>query len=463
MKAMPEQAHFKTTSDQGWSQMKIILDQEMPIEKRSRRLIVIWPFAGILLMGLAGLFLLQANASSTESNLPVVPLQETPTKTLPKQENQIEEKKEIDKNGFAFQDAGTSGASMNSEANKKSAPGKKSLAVSNSSPTKTENISTNKTPSTSNPEIPTTGNIVFIDADAYLTNTEEEANIISEENVLTTTVEAHHEQDFQSQYLPVAPIPTMDLSYFTIPINELGSIQASAFTKPVKHRIYINPNIEASVLSGFNGGTGWFAGAGAGIKLSPKFDLTASLGYRSFSPGASIFPSPSADLAADPSNNTLVKNDTVFDGFYVVSESINNASYQDLDPVIESLKQWQAQVGVDWKFSRRFSFETGAGLAFHTRAYSEYPIVPNSYVLTSPNTKVGNSLEGYDVIRKTMATCFAGATYHIGKHVALKLQWAHTFQPYLSTDNNNNNILASFEQRDDFIRGITLGMKYSFL
>jgi hypothetical protein len=71
MKAMPEQAHYKTTPDQGWSQMKTILDQEMPIEKRSRRLIVIWPFAGILLMGLAGLFLLQANASSTESNIPV--------------------------------------------------------------------------------------------------------------------------------------------------------------------------------------------------------------------------------------------------------------------------------------------------------------------------------------------------------------------------------------------------------
>jgi hypothetical protein len=196
--------------------------------------------------------------------------------------------------------------------------------------------------------------------------------------------------------------------------------------------------------------------------LSPKFDLTASLGYRSFNPGTSLFPAPSADLAADPSNNTLVKNDTTFNGFYVPSEAINNASYQDLDPVIESLKQWQAQVGVDWKFSRRFSLETGAGLAFHTRAYSEYPIVPNSYVLSSPNTKVGNSLEGYDVIRKTMATCFAGATYHIGKHVALKLQWVHTFQPYLSTE-NNNNVLASFEQRDDFIRGITLGMKYSFL
>src|SRR6188472_4702630 len=130
MKTMPEQAHYKTTSDQGWSQMKIILDQEMPIEKRSRRLIVIWPFAGILLMGLAGLFLLQANASSTESNIPTVPVQESPGNTLPKQENQIEEKKEIDKNGFAFQDAGTSGTSMNSEANKKSAPGKKSLAVS---------------------------------------------------------------------------------------------------------------------------------------------------------------------------------------------------------------------------------------------------------------------------------------------------------------------------------------------
>jgi hypothetical protein len=108
------------------------------------------------------------------------------------------------------------------------------MAISNLGKFKNENNSSNKTPATSNPGNPSTGNVVLIDADAYLTTSEEEANIISEENVLTTTVEAHHGQDFQSQYLPIAPIPTMEIAYFIIPINELGAIQASAFTKPVK-------------------------------------------------------------------------------------------------------------------------------------------------------------------------------------------------------------------------------------
>jgi hypothetical protein len=462
MKAMQEQAHYKTTPEQGWSQMKSVLDQEMPIEKQSRRPIFLWwSFAGIALMGLSGMFLLQAKVDSPESNLPAVPHQESPKSTAPIQDNQADDKGAIDKNEFAIKDSNTNGSTVSIDAGK-DASETGSMAASESVNIKEEGLSPKNTSTTSSTGSPSTGNVVLIDADHYLVSDEQEANSISEENVLTTTIEAHPEQDFQRANLPVSPIPAMDIAYFTIPESELGAIQANEFTQPAKNGIKINPNIEANVLSGFTGGTGWYAGAGSSLRLSPKFDLTAGLGYRSFSPGASLFPSPSADYAADPSNNTLIKNDTTFEGFYVASESINNASYQDLDPVIESIKQWQAQVGVDWRFSRRFSFETGAGLAFHTRAYSEYPIVPTGYVFNAPPTRVSNSLEEYDVIRKTMASCFVGVTYHIGKHVALKLQWFHTFQPYLSAD-NNNNVLASFEQRDDFIRGITFGMKYSFL
>jgi hypothetical protein len=101
------------------------------------------------------------------------------------------------------------------------------------------------------------------------------------------------------------------------------------------------------------------------------------------------------------------------------------------------------------------------GVAFHTRAYSEYPIVPVSYI-NSVESKTSNSLEGYEVVRETMTSCFAGLTYHLGRHVAIKAQWMHTFKPYLNTE-QNNAALASFQQRDDFIRGITFGLKYSIL
>jgi hypothetical protein len=145
------------------------------------------------------------------------------------------------------------------------------------------------------------------------------------------------------------------------------------------------------------------------------------------------------------------------------ANQVNNASYQELDPVIESVHQWQASAGMDWRFSKRFSVEGGFGIAFRTRAYSEYPIAPTSYPNSSAyNVEFSNSLEGYEVIRQTMTSCFAGLSYHIGRHIALKAQWFHTFQPYLDTERNEISFV-SFKQRDDFIRGITVGMKYSIL
>jgi hypothetical protein len=464
MKIMQEQAPYKITPEQGWTHMKSILDKEMPVQKRSRRMIVFWwSIVGVALMGLTGAFAFRSDFIFPKSKMTSPIQQAVPNPSKPAEEIKTQDYTSAAKNEFGK-------------------PAKPEERIASSV------IETKSTPSSSKKEIvSSTGkshNLKSADAGNMIAKSSASSWIANQnvddhsaismrdaEELTTSTFEVHTNVETDNAQPEITeirsseiagPVPALAMGYFTIPINELGPIQASAFTTPEKHRLYINPCIEANVLSGFSGGTGWYAGAGADLKLSSRFNLTTGLGYRSFHPGANLFSSPNADLASDPSNNGLVKNDTIYDGFYVPGESINNASYQDLDPVIESLHQWQAQMGLDWKLSRKFSLEGGLGFAFLTRAYSEYPILPKSYAATNTTTRVSNSLEGYDVIRKTMASCFAGVSYHLGRHVALKLQWLHTFQPYLNTDGNTASFVSG-KQRDDYIRGITLGIKYSFL
>jgi hypothetical protein len=170
---------------------------------------------------------------------------------------------------------------------------------------------------------------------AITATTEERSN----EEVLTYIQVLHSDpQDFGI----TESLPALEMSYFTIPEDELAPVQASEFTPAAKRHATINPGIEANVLAGFNGGAGLYAGATADVKLTKRLHLTTGLGYRSFDPSAEVFSSAQADLAAVPYNNSIVKIDTLFDGFYVAGEAINNASYQDLDPVIESVHQWQS-------------------------------------------------------------------------------------------------------------------------
>lgn len=473
MKAMQEQTRYNTTPDQGWSQMKAILDQEMPAPKRSRRMIFFWwSFAGLMLIGLTGTYAFQQGwMQAAFKPLPLQQHLESKDQPLPNpQQDQIEQdiqpaksNTEINNEFAANESAKASNTSVQNHsvtaAEPKSNtsglakwPKNKKLARNNDAPVANNNhvavASATGDPSKANTTIDSNEQIVIGEAES--TNEE-----------MYTNVEVLRRD---AKELGVTEnVPSLEMMFFTIPVDELGPVQANEFIPVKKNHVLINPGVEVSGLSGFNGGLGWYAGATADVKVASRLNLTTGVGYREFNPGASLFPSAKDESNVPLTENELIKNDnTIFDGFYLPSESVNNASYQDLDPVIESVHQWQVQAGADWRFSKRFSLEGGLGFAFHTRAFSEYPIVPLSYANSASSVKISNSLEGYEVVRESMVSCFAGVSYRIGKHIALKAQWLHTFQPYLDTDQSKAS-LASYKQRDDFIRGITVGMKYSIL
>ena len=447
--------------------MNTILDQEMPVQKRSRRMIFFWwSFAALLFIGLTSTFAFEQGWM--DKAFPPLPSQQTAPPEQQQQNLQQEPVASEPIDEFAANSSSNQSATINQDNSVTSddpKPLQSSFAKSSATSSTAHKVAKNNISPNSEKNLTS----ATAKSESYITQTpiaqtgeiaaatEEESNESNEE-VLTNIQVLHRDpQDFGV----TESVPVLDISYFTIPEDELGPVQASEFTPAAKRHPSINPGIEGNVLAGFNGGAGIYAGACADVKLGKRLSLTTGLGYRSFDPAAKIFPSAQADLASAPYTNSILKIDTLFDGFYVAGESINNAPYEDLDPVIESVHQWQAQAGLDWSFSRKFSLEGGFGVAFHTRAYSEYPIVPVSYI-NSAESRTSNSLEGYDVVRETMTSCFAGLTYHIGRHVAIKAQWMHTFQPYLNPE-QNNAALASFRQRDDFIRGITFGLKYSIL
>jgi hypothetical protein len=125
----------------------------------------------------------------------------------------------------------------------------------------------------------------------------------------------------QSELGVTENVPSLDMVFFTIPEDELGPVLADEFVPVVKHHPTINPGVEANVLTAFNGGIGWYAGAAADVKIASRLSLTTGLGYRAFNPGAKLFSTSKADVGSGVAGNELVRIDTLFDGFYVPSES----------------------------------------------------------------------------------------------------------------------------------------------
>ena len=479
MKAMQEQTPYNTSPEQGWSQMKVLLDREMPVQKRSRRTIFFWwSFTSLMLIGLSGTVAYQKGWM--QNAISPLPLHQNANQNLQKDQNLQHENQKADQNlqkeqnsqkekissgnnDFAANSSSNEASSINQNKPLAATPRPNKSAAFKQAPNHKETGNKNNSSegpvalvASAPPIKPSTVGPVVEPAEELVTTPLDQ----NKEEVLTNIQLVRHDQ---SESAVTENVPSLDMMFFTIPEDELGPVLADEFVPVVKHHPTINPGIEANVLTAFNGGVGWYAGAVADVKIASRFSLTTGLGYRAFNPDANLFSASKADVGSPLSSNELIQIDTLFDGFYVPSEAVNKASYEELDPVIESVHQWQASAGMDWRFSKRFSVEGGFGIAFRTRAFSEYPIVPPNYPINSAySAQFSNSLDGYEVIRQTMTSCFAGLTYHIGKHIALKAQWFHTFQPYLDTDRNETS-LVSFKQRDDYIRGITLGLKYSIL
>ncbi len=230
-----------------------------------------------------------------------------------------------------------------------------------------------------------------------------------------------------------------------------------------KNRMRISPFVDVAGFAGQHGGVGHYVGGGINISPVRNWSVQAGLGYRSFSPGATLFSTRSQDTEHHNALDPILSNDPMNPewGTYVLGQSVNKAAaYESIQPLVDVLRQWQVSCGVTYNVSRRWFAEAGVGLAFGTRGYSTYPILSQSTSFPTADAHINRNMSSYDVIRTSMASWRLGAGIHIGRHLDLYLHWQHTAESYLINEQTFAFPLVSTARRTDFLRGLQLGVKY---
>ena len=449
---MQEQVPSNITPDQGWSMMKGILDREMPVQKRSRRFPLFWwSTAVIMLIGLSGFVMMINQKASLPASSPVY--EQTPVTPAAPVEKENDQQ---DENIFAesqnqdvqtpYQQGSTNAINRNNTSNSIASSNRRFYDNQANDQKQNANSALVSTPATSTSSSDNTSLFNTFSGNDHLHNS---GGISSAQMVSTAN-----------------RIPVLPFDEFKSMQPSVERVEAKLIEPKKKRKASFSPNVELASLTG-SGGTGISLGLGLDAHVAPKVSINGSVGYRSFDPSSAFLGFGGAkSLESDFLNNNQIVYPDGYNydvsGSYVRAESLSAASYSDVDPVVQNLNQWQSQLGLSYKISRKFSMEAGVGVSFNTKAYSELPIIRQTLDASSPD--ISNSFNDYDLVRQSNTSFYAGFTYHLGKHVSLKAQWWQTNQPYLTLDNADliTGVPASVD-RDDYIRGLNIGVKYSIL
>ncbi len=494
---MREQAPSKLTPEQGWAKMKPILDREMPVEKRSRRFPFFWWTTAVgVLLGISGLL---AWYTMGEPPTPVneqIRIPNAPHQAAPPQEANP---------GFADHKASEA---MNKAGNERENVRKPdvpevnastgSIASAPSSTSRTEKRvpkrKTTEGSTSGNPGQHPSGNLVVasqaesaiaIQPPSYTSDRSEEPSNVASSIPFPAS---HSDRNVASQNEAkvitagngqvISQLPWMGFAF----IDEFGerdensisflprltahssrlTVDGSRLTDDGS-RFAIHPFATANALAGFHGGGGGYVGAGIDVDIVPRLDLNLGGGYRSYDPQLSFLPKSSrldADFNADL--GAILQNDNNYPGIpeYIASESFtSSSSYLALNSIVETLHQWQLNLGMTYSFAKRFYAEGGLAWDFGTKAKSQYPIISLDGALPTSNVRVSHSLDEYHLVRKSMTSWYGGLGCHIGRHFDVYGQVIFSFQPYLLTTDYSTLVTGGGE-REDYINGMTLGVRY---
>jgi hypothetical protein len=139
----------------------------------------------------------------------------------------------------------------------------------------------------------------------------------------------------------------------------------------------------------------------------------------------------------------------------------NQVAYNTITPLVDKITQWQINAGLKWKFSRRFFAEGGLTVGLFTKGFSIYPIAQQDPLSSAPDLKFQNELNDFDVIRSTTTSLYAGMGYRLGQHFDVFANWNHGLDPYLLNEAGPPNADLDSGKRTDFIRGLSLGVRYT--
>jgi hypothetical protein len=442
-----------------------MLDDAMPVDKSSRRYPFAWWSTSTLIV-IAVLSLLFIKGTTPAPNQPFLNLSQS---TAPS--NNADQSKIIIKDP-TNQPSGmmekSPEAPVSNQPNKSSKLSEKSVIKSSSSrsgnaPTKTQ--SRNKI----NKTIPMAAN----DFKGQKNTTSDVQGI----GIVSTVTQEFDPPSDHSSVVPVAypstylrnghvvdPLQSSAGLAFEAPEQVAPIVPTATAIKVKRQPAFIEPNLSVSMLAGQHGGVGLQGGAGINMNLSNRFSLTSSIGYLSYHPNETLL-GGTRSMDANAEYNSILNFDPDYTGneIYVNAESVNNtASYNTINHLVEKVIQWQISAGIKWKMNRRFFMEGGVAIGLGTKAFSSYPIAaPDLQANTTPTVRFENTLNDFNVIRSTTTSLYGGIGYKIGQHIDVFANWTHGLNPYLLNDSASSTADQSSADRTDFVRGLSLGLRYT--
>ncbi len=462
---MKEQVPYNVTPEQGWSSMKSILDQEMPVRHQRRRFAFWWWSAGlIVLAGLGGYAAWSGMTTSVSGQrVPATPpaeKKEVPpapdaytantnhsTPTIQPGESQ--------KGLYAEGSEPVPASEEHKSGPPLATPAVHKVIKNTSSASKAMAANT----TVSNPVIP--GAMSAADLPGTVITQPSMVDPTPQDPLLVAREDGRNGQVFfRIPSLALAPMDTETEPAIPV-LHKTSEPVRSAKRSVLTH---FHPYVAADGLSGFSGGGGYMIQGGVEMALSSRFQLRAGAGFRTFDPGLSLFSGSHGGKVENADLTGFVQNDNSIPGIYeyVNAAAVNsNSSYANLQSILETLHQWDIRAGASWNMNSRFYLESGAALSVLSSATSEYPIVTLNTAIPSGDVKVTRSLDEYHVIRRHMISCFAGIGYRLGRHLSLYGQAQFAFKSYILSA-PDIGLGTSDQSRDDYLSGIAMGLKYAF-
>lgn len=446
---MQEQPQYKISPDQGWSQMMHILAKELPVARRTRRIMIMWwSVAAVATASLISIFSLLKNeqfADPVISAGTAIEKSEAPTHTNPSLEITDQSPTSVTENTPDHYTEAKPSSNVSS-------PRKtfNNAIITDGSISSDELRKVNSTSETGHlsSEFAESNSVVIVQSDP------------GENNIMEVTPDAHATDqstavDHAGAVVGFLPLTDIDLSdEFSLP-----SIQPLV-SPSVPRRELFEASVNLGVKEGYFGGLGMHGGVGLDVNITPRFSFTTEVGLNIYEPDVSFLwigsnrqtNTQSADLLEEDFSNGI--------GTYLPSYAVHNSTGNAISPFIEAILQWQVSAGAKYQLSKRFCVEGGVAFGFGTTSRSEYPIVEVSYSgpLSGDNFYIRNSFDSYQVLEPNMTSVYGGIGYKPGNKIEIFAHWTHSFDHYLI--NHPAPLNESLYERTDYIRGLSLGLKY---
>ena len=460
---------YKTTPEQGWSQMVPVLDKAMPVARRSRRILAYWWTAAAVIMAvvstriatleLAGPANDQVISERNEQNssgIQTDPAQhstnssiagtdfDSPTSTTGKLKNNaaaIESQNEI-----AINEKQTNNQIVTPAENYKSG----NLKVNSTQP----KLKVDESLTALVPAVISAQNIIPTSEGK---KDGEEAVVLTDINkdLHTIDVAAHEMIDLPS-------LSSLEIDALPIESFVMDDIQPGRITRAFPKKKLFTPHVEASVLETYASGMAAYAGGGVDINILPKLSITTGAGCSIYNPELTVFSANNARTESED-YESLLKSDLSNQGIpqYLPADAFSNSSPAVLTQYVSSIRQWHLSAGLKYDLSRRFYVEGGVTFNMLSSVHSKYPIISVLLVndpYTGGNLDVSHSFEEFNLIQSQSNSFYAGLGYRPSKKTEVFAQWVHSADSYLK----GSSLQGVSENEDgDYMRGLSLGFRYN--